>query len=122
MKATYKVITIKSAEETLREAQQVMEAVMRGEKVAPRPPEYSFSSFEAFRKAMTPQRFNLLKTIREKHPESIQELARITGRDMKNVSEDLRALVDMELVELEPHGRSKTPRLKYDGIRLEVAV
>jgi len=122
MKAAYKVITIKSAEETMREAKQVMEAVMRGEEVAPRPAEYSFSSFEAFRKAMTPQRFNLLRTIREKHPESIQELARITGRDMKNVSEDLRALVDMELVELEPHGRSKTPRLKYDGIRLEVAV
>lgn len=122
MKATYKVITIKSAEETMREAQAVMEAVMRGEEVAPRPPEYSFSSFEAFRKAMTPQRFNLLKVIREKHPKSIQELSRITGRDMKNVSEDLHALVEMELVELETHGRTKTPRLKYDGIRLEVAV
>ncbi len=95
---------------------------MRGETVTPRPHEYSFSSFEAFRKAMTPQRFNLLKTIREHHPESVQALARISGRDMKNVSEDLRALVDMEPIELEPHGRSKTPRLKYDGIRLEVAV
>jgi predicted transcriptional regulator len=122
MKASYKVITIKSAEETMRDAQAIMEAVMRGENVEPRPPEYSFSSFEAFRKAMTPQRFNLLRVIREKQPESIQDLARITGRDMKNISEDLRALVDMELVELEPHGRSKTPRLKYDGIRVEVAV
>ncbi len=28
----------------------------------------------------------------------------------------------MELVELEALGRSKTPRLKYDDIRLEVAV
>jgi predicted transcriptional regulator len=122
MKATYKVITIKSAEDTLREAQQIMEAVMRGEDVTPRSPECSFSSFEAFRKAMTPQRFNLLKIIREKHPESIQQLAQVTGRDMKNVSEDVHILVDMGLIELEPHGRSKTPRLKYDGIRLEVAV
>jgi predicted transcriptional regulator len=122
MKTTYKVITIKSVEETLREAQAIMEAIMRGEEVPSRAPEYSFSSFEAFRKAMTPQRFNLLRTIREKRPESIQTLAKLTGRDMKNISEDVRALVDMELVELEPHGRSKTPRLKYDGIRLEVAV
>ena len=122
MKATCKVITIKSTEETLHEAQEVMEALMRGEKIAPRPSEYSFSSFEAFRKAMTPQRFNLLKVLRERRPKSIQELARITGRDMKNISEDLRALTDMELVELESHGRIKTPRLKYEEIRLEFAI
>ena len=42
---------------------------------------------KAFRKAMTPQRFALLKVIREKQPESIKELAAITHRDMKNISE-----------------------------------
>ena len=122
MKSSYKVITIKSPKETLREAQEVMERLARGEKVSPRPPEYSFSSFEAFRKAMTPMRFNLLRVIRESHPKSIQELARITGRDMKNVSEDVHVLAEMELIELEPHGRVKTPRLTCDGIRVELAV
>ena len=34
---------------------------------------------------MTPQRFALLKVIREKQPESIKELAAITNRDMKNI-------------------------------------
>lgn len=66
----------------MQEAVGVMEAVMRGENVQPQPPEYSFTSFEAFRKAMTPQRFALLKVIREKQPESIKELAGI--QDMEN--------------------------------------
>jgi predicted transcriptional regulator len=122
MKTTCKVITIKSTEETLRGAQRVMEGLMRREKVSTRPSEYSFSSFEAFRKALTLQRFQLLKVIRENNPKSIHELAKLTGRDMKNVSEDLRALKEMELVELEPHGRLKTPRVKYDEIRFEVAM
>lgn len=106
----------------MQEAVGVMEAVMRGENVQPQPPEYSFTSFEAFRKAMTPQRFALLKVIREKQPESIKELAGITGRDMKNISEDVKILLDMDLIEMEKHGKNKAPRLHYDGFRLEVAV
>lgn len=122
MKATFKTITIKSHEQNMQEAVDVMEAVMRGETVQPQLPEYSFTSFEAFRKAMTPQRFALLKVIREKQPESIKELAGITGRDMKNISEDVKILLDMDLIEMEKHGKNKAPRLHYDGFRLEVAV
>jgi predicted transcriptional regulator len=122
MKATFKTITIKSHEQTMRECAAMMDAAIRGEEVTPEEPQYSFTSFEAFRKAMTPQRFALLKIIREKQPESIKELAAITGRDMKNISEDVKALVEMDLLELERHGKNKAPRLSYEGFRLEVAV
>ena len=100
----------------------ICDAVIRGEKVTPEEPQYSFTSFEAFRKAMTPQRFALLKVIREKQPGSIKELAAITGRDMKNISEDVKILLDMDLVEMEKHGKNRAPRLHYDGFRLEVAL
>ena len=122
MKATFKTITIKSHEQMMRESVEIMDAVIRGEKVTPEEPQYSFTSFEAFRKAMTPQRFALLKVIREKQPESIKELATITGRDMKNISEDIKVLLEMDLIEMEKHGKNKAPRLHYDGFRLEVAV
>jgi predicted transcriptional regulator len=122
MKATFKTITIKPHEQTLRECVDIMEAVIRGEQVTPEEPRYSFTSFEAFRKAMTPQRYALLKIIREKQPESIKELATITGRDMKNISDDLRILLEMDLIEIEKHGKNKAPRLHYDGLRIEMAV
>jgi len=122
MRATFKTITIKSHEQTMLECAGIMDAVMRGENVKPEEPQYTFTSFEAFRKAMTPQRFALLKVIREKRPESIKELAAITNRDMKNISEDVKILLDMDLIEMEKHGKNKAPRLHYDGFRLEVAV
>jgi predicted transcriptional regulator len=122
MKATFKTITIKSHEQMMRECVEIMDAAIRGDKVTPEEPQYSFTSFEAFRKAMTPQRFALLKVIREKQPESIKELAAITGRDMKNISEDIKVLLEMDLIEMEKHGKNKAPRLQYEGFRLEVAV
>ena len=81
-----------------------------------------FTSFEAFRRAMTPQRYALLKLIREATPDSVQDLARLAGRDLKNVSEDLKALLEMDLVEMERHGTAKAPRVRYTGIRVELAV
>ena len=122
MKPALKTFIIKSHEQTMAEVVAICDAVIRGEKVTPEEPQYSFTSFEAFRKAMTPQRFALLKVIREKQPESIKELAAITGRDMKNISEDIKVLLEMDLIEMEKHGKNKAPRLHYDGFRLEVAV
>jgi predicted transcriptional regulator len=122
MKATFKTITIKSHEQTMRECVEIMDAAIRGEDVTPEEAQYSFTSFEAFRKALTPQRFALLKVIREKQPESIKELAAITGRDMKNISEDVKILLEMDLIEMEKHGKNKAPRLHYEGFRLEVVV
>jgi predicted transcriptional regulator len=122
MKTTFKNIIIKSQEQMLNECAETMNAMMCGETVAPQEPEYSFTSFEAFRRAMTPQRFALLRLIREKRPDSIKELAALAGRDMKNVSEDVKILLEMDLLELEKRGKTKAPRLHYDGFRLEVAV
>ncbi len=121
MRTNFRTIGIKNLDECFADAAACMEAIEKGEKVT-KTSAYYFSSFEAFRKAMTPQRFALLKVIREKHPSSIQELATITGRDIKNISEDLKTLSNMDLVSMEQHGRSKAPVLKCGGIRLEFAV
>ena len=121
-KTTFKAIVIKSHQQTMDEFAAICDTTINGEKIAEEETQYSFTSFEAFRKAMTPQRFALLKVIREKQPESIKELAAITQRDMKNISEDVKVLLEMDLIEMEKHGKNKAPRLHYDGFRLEVAV
>ena len=82
MKATFKTITIKPHEQAMSEFAALCDAAICGEKVKAEELEYSFTSFEAFRKATTPYRFALLKVIREKQPESIKVMAAITHRDM----------------------------------------
>ncbi len=122
MKSNYLKIGIKSVDQSFAEAGDVMKALMRGDDIQAKAPEYNFTSFEAFRKALPVQRFNLLKVIRDQRPESLQELAATTGRDLKNVSEDLKVLVEMGLVELVRQNRTKQPHLVYDGIQLEIAI
>lgn len=122
MKAHYRTIGIKSVEQTLAEASDVMKALMSGETVQPNEPEYNFPSFETFRKALPVQRFNLLKLIRDKQPGSLKELATMAGRDLKNISEDVKVLTEMGLVELTRHNRAKQPHLACEGIRLEIAI
>jgi predicted transcriptional regulator len=122
MKAKNVQIGIKPLRQGLKEFAETFKAVQSGEKVKPQPEGIYFTNFEAFRKAMTPQRFALLKMIREKQPGSISELAEIAGRDIKNVSEDVRVLVGLGLVELARTGRNKAPRVRFEKITLEIAV
>ena len=122
MKAKKVQMGIKPLRQGLHEFAETFKAVQSGEKVKPQPVGIYFTNFEAFRKAMTPQRFLLLKMIREKQPGSISELAKMAGRDIKNVSEDVSALVALGLVELTQTGRNKAPRVRFEKITLEIAV
>ncbi len=84
-----------------------------------------FTSIEAFRKAITPKRLALLRAIKTEKPSSVRELSRIAGRDVKNVSMDVKFLTQVGLVELTPTDgaeRSMTPRVDYDQIRFEIDV
>ena len=59
--------------------------------------------------------------IREKRQGPINELAEMSGRDIKNVSEEERALVALGLVELAKTGRNKASRVRFKKITLEIA-
>ena len=75
MKVKKVKIGIKSVEDALNEAKETMKKIERGEKAKKEVGVY-FTSFEAFRKALTPKRLELLHTIKIKNPKSINELAR----------------------------------------------
>jgi predicted transcriptional regulator len=81
-----------------------------------------FTSFEAFRKALTPKRLELLRVIKTKKPSSINELARMTQRDIKNVHDDVKYLKQIGLMEREKIQRRSRPFIPYDRIDLEIAV
>ncbi len=119
-------IGIKSVKEMLSEAQSVMERLESGVKVVRKKPGIYFDNLETMRKAITEERVRIIKVIRERHPASIYELAKMVHRNIKNVSDDVHYLAQLGLIELErakTNGREKTiPRVNYDKIRLEIAV
>ncbi len=124
MEAKAKNITlgIKSLRDGLKDFADTFKAIKQGEHVQPEPERIYFTDFVAFRKAMTPQRFALLKMIREKHPESISCLVNLSGRNIKNISEDVKVLVNLGLVEISKTGKTKAPHLRYEKITVELAV
>jgi len=126
MKVKNVTIGIKSVEEMLNETKAVMKRLERGEKVKKKKPGIYFENLETMRKAITEERVKILKVIKERHPESIYELAKMLHRNIKNVSDDVHYLADLELIELEKaksNGRDKTiPFVNYDKILLEIQV
>lgn len=114
-------IGIKSIEDVLENAKGVMKKLERGEKVKKETGTY-FTSIEAFRKALTPKRLELLHLIKTKRPSSINELAKISKRDLKNVAEDVKYLAQIGLIEKKATRREVAPTIHYDKISLEIAV
>ena len=98
---------------------------MRGEVVKKQRGVY-FENLDTFRKVLTEKRLALLHAVKQNKPETIHELARLLGRDVKNVSDDLKYLAEVGLVTLDKgavgSGRRVTPRVSYEKIRLEIAL
>lgn len=117
---------IKSIEEVLGNAKNIMERLERGEKVKKKKAGVYFENLGVMRKAITHERLKILKAIKEKHPASIYELAKLLNRNLKNVSDDVHYLAELGLIELEKgksNGREKTlPIVNYDKILLEIPV
>ena len=117
-------IGIKSLENVLEDTKEVMKKLERGEKVKPEKGLY-FESIEGFRKALTPKRLELLHLIREKQPGSIQELTRLSKRDIKSVATDITLLEELGLIDIKrkKEGRRESiPVVNYNKINLEIAV
>ncbi|MFZ3064983.1 MAG: winged helix DNA-binding protein [Nitrospirota bacterium] len=124
MKVKRVKIGIKSVKEVLKDFVKTGEAIERGEKVKKEKGVY-FESIEGFRKALTPKRLELLHLIKEKHPKSLQELARLADRDMKSIITDIEILEELDLIDMKrkKEGRRESePKVSYDAIELLVAV
>ncbi|MBI3378472.1 MAG: hypothetical protein HY035_08775 [Nitrospirae bacterium] len=116
-------IGIKSVRGILKDTAETMKKLERGDRLKPvKEPEIYFTSFEAFRKAMTPKRLELLRMIKTKKPSSINELARVAKRDIKNIAEDVKYLEQIGLVEKKATDHKTKPVIDYDKIALEIAV
>jgi len=101
-----------------------MKKLKRGEKVKKESGIY-FENLEAFRRALTQRRLEMLHVIKEKHPSSVYKLAKMLDRDIKNVNMDLEYLSEVGFVEIKRSKEKRErviPEVNYDVIDLQVAV
>lgn len=119
-------IRIKSAEKALEDFRKTFKSVESGRRVRKREGVY-FTSIEAARNLLTPNRLALLRAVRTERPGSIYELSRIVNRDLKNVQDDLRILERYGLVRMEDTTRTgkrrvRVPQSLFDEIELKIAI
>jgi predicted transcriptional regulator len=119
-------IRIKSADRTLKEFRNTFKDVEAGRPVRKREGVY-FTSIEAVRNLLTPNRLALLRAVRLERPGSIYQLSRMVKRDLKNVQDDLRILERYGLVRMADATRTgkrrvRIPRSLFDEIALKIAI
>lgn len=98
-------------------------AIARGERRRRGEPRIWFRSVESFAKVLSERNRALLALIAEEEPQSVAELAELSGRAKSNLSRTLRTLENYRLVTLErgPKGRI-APRVAYSDIVLDVPI
>ncbi|HJU15889.1 MAG TPA: MarR family transcriptional regulator [Stellaceae bacterium] len=110
----YKVQSLASLEREMR-------AVARGERPASADAaEPSFNSVEAIVRLLTPENRALLATIRDRKPQSVAELARMSGRSQPNLTRTLAKLEAAGFITMKSLGRRKAPSVAVRKIVIEI--
>lgn len=73
---------------------------------------YDDSNVALFRQLLSRERARILSTIKNKNPDSIYNLAKLTGRDFKSVRSDVKLLEKFGFLELESKSKGKREMLK----------
>ncbi len=99
-------------------------AIARGErKPTEGDPRVWFTSLESFAKVLSQRNRELLALIAREQPDSLTELAVLTGRNKSNLSRTLKTMSRYGLVELEKGRRGKLiPQVPYEQVRLDVSL
>ena len=114
--------TLKVGIASYEEMKALTLAVARGQRrLAPNEPRIWFPSTESFAKVLSAANRDLLRVIAEQAPASLDELARLTGRQKSNLSRTLKTMANYGPVRLErgPRGRVAA-KVVHDRIELEL--
>jgi predicted transcriptional regulator len=98
-------------------------AIARGKYVpAKDEPKVWFESLGTFSQVLSEQNQDLLRLILETHPQSLEELAKTSGRASSNLSRTLRKMESYGLVHFEQGAnRQLAPKVDYAGVELAVS-
>jgi predicted transcriptional regulator len=86
-------------------------------------PKVWFTSAESFARVLSDKNRALLEVIAESHPDSLTELAEMTGREKANLSRTLKTMEQYGLVSLKKTEEGKiVPHVLYESISLTLPV
>ena len=125
MKVKNITIGIRSLEEGLDEFSKVVRAVSQGRSPREKREGIYFETVEAMRAVLTPRRLELLHLIRQKRPQSVYGLARLSGRHLKNVQDDVSLLSRIGLLSLSRTTQARprvVPRVGYNQLQVQIPV
>jgi predicted transcriptional regulator len=106
----------------LRSLRDEMKAVARGERPAPaHAAEPSFNSVDAVVRLLTRENRELLAIIRARDPQSVAELARMSGRAQPNLTRTLAKMEAAGFIAMKAVGhRRKAPSVTVKRIVIEI--
>ena len=98
-------------------------AIARGEyKPGKNDPNVWFESLESLAQVLSDQNRALLKLVKEKHPQSLSELAEQSGREKSSLSRTLKNMERYGLIHFEQGpNRQLAPKVNYSGVEFEVS-
>lgn len=126
MKIKHILLQVKTLDEMAAEFKRVWKNAGKGKPAPASAETICFDSAEDMQKFLSPERIRLLRAIHEKKPKSIYELAKTLKRDRKNVTEDVKMLESVGLIERKTAKRTDKKKVElvvdYDRIQMDIAV
>ena len=97
-------------------------AIAKGE-ITPKPsdPKVWFTSMRSLAEVLSDENRAMLDVIRQSNPNSISELAQLTGRKQGNLSRTLKTMSRYGLVRMEKNERFLRPVVLADSYQLSIA-
>lgn len=115
------IVTVESIGAVQQRTADAFEQALAGDSPDEDPPRrLSFETTDQLAQVFTPRAIDLLQAIAQEEPASIREAARLVGRDIKQVSENLERLEEYGVVEFLNEGRAKRPVVPYDEIDIQL--
>ena len=107
--------------QSLKSLREEMVAVAKGARSAPQDANVpSFNSVEAVIRLLTKENRQLLSLIRDAKPQSVAELAELSGRSQPNLTRTLSKLEAVGFVAMKLHGRKKAPTALVRKLAVEI--
>jgi len=82
-------------------------------------PKIWFGSIETMSQVLSTRNLELLKLIEKEHPQSMKELADLSGRKISNLSRTLKTFSRYGIVDLIERNRNKIPVVKATSFEIE---
>lgn len=96
--------------------------IVRGKRVSPDEPKHWVSSLESLAKVLNSRNMLLLEMIRISRPQSMAELAKMSGRAKSNLSRTLHTMESLGLIELTVVTGRKVPTVVYDKVTFDYSL